>query len=268
MISKSIKFTSVFVAAIAIMLFSQAELAYADGDLTCENETLSGINNADNIFVKGICEFDGVIVTAQIEVTKDSVLIVYGESVITGDIVLKEEFSEVYFEGTTKNNILIGNIKGDTESSFVYIEALDMTGHIDSKGEIHINSDNRFSGPVEIDGTLNSLGTENNLTIIGGTPPEIPLPPVTSVLENIVASKQLSIRIINVNVGGDMEIKESNEVTISGNTVGKNLKVEKNEHAIVFDNAITEKLDIVENTNCDHSGNTSSEEKIENCDPL
>ena len=34
MISKSIKFTSVFIATIAIMLFSQGGLAYADNDVS------------------------------------------------------------------------------------------------------------------------------------------------------------------------------------------------------------------------------------------
>jgi len=261
--TRSIKFASVFIATIAIMLFSQGDLAYADGDLTCENQILSGNNDADNIFVKGFCEFDGVNVTAQIEVTKDSFLVIYGASEIKGDIVLTGEFSEVYFEGTSAEiNTLIGNIKGDTDTTFVYIEALDMTGHIDSKGEIHINSDNRFSGPVEIDGTITSEGTDIDLTIIGNSE-DIE---ATSVLQDIKASKLDSVRIFDVNVGGDMEIKENQDVIITGNTVGKNLKVEKNEvKTDVSDNTITEKLDIIENSGCTQSDNTASESKIEGC---
>ena len=135
--TRSIKFTSVFIATIAIMLFSQGDLAYAD-DIPCENETKTG-NISDNLIVNGICELDGVTLTGNIIVKEDGVVIIYGASSITGTIDLQEEFSEVYFEGTSEINTLNGNILGLKESSFVYIEAINMEGYVFRVlGKVHI----------------------------------------------------------------------------------------------------------------------------------
>ena len=186
MISKSIKFTSVFVATIALMLFSQGGLAYA-ADTTCEDETLSGVIEG-NVFVKGICEFDGLELNGDVKMEEeDSVLIVYGASIIRGSMELKGEFNEVYFEGISQINRVTGDIKAEKASSYIFIESLTMDGSVHSKGgDVYINSDNRFSGVVTMKSELTTEGDgTSDLTVVGGT-----------FLDNVIAKNQNSIRLL------------------------------------------------------------------------
>jgi len=228
--NKQIFFGFVIIAAAAIMLTSQIPEAYA-AETVCDsgNPLLSGDINTNIIVSAGspfnTCVIDGATITGNIVVGENAAVFVINGATIRGNIELNGKFSAINFEGIDINNLL-GNILA-IENTYVFIESLNMDGNVDSKGEVYASSSsNRFSGPVVINGNIIIEKTDNTdeFVIAGAT-----------ISGNVMVKGQLSIRISDANIGGNVEIIENENtssvdstISIGFNTIGGNVNLAKN----------------------------------------
>lgn len=247
--NKQVFFGFAIIAAAAIMLTSQMPEAFA-ADRTCINETLTGTLNTNVTVSAGssfnICVIDGATITGNIVVEANAAVFIYDGSVINGNVELTGEFSAVNFEGTD-NNILNGNIVG-IEDTYIFLDSVTISNNVKTSGEVYFSSSSsRFSGPVTVEGNVNiSPATNTNEFVLAGA----------TVLGNIVLDKQLSVRIFDAEIGGNLMIKESENtsgidsiISIDSTSIVGNLQLESNSFStiLISDNVVGGNLILKDN---------------------
>jgi len=269
--NKQIFFGFAIIAAAAIMLTSQIPEAYA-ADLDCIDETLTGNINA-NITVStqssfNICVIDGATITGSIVVEANAAVFIYDGSVINGNVALQGEFSAVNFEGID-TNIVNGNILG-IEDTYVYLDSVTISRNLKTSGEVYFSSSSsRFSGPVTVEGNINiSPGTNTNEFVLAST-----------VLGHVVLDKQLSVRIFDAEIGGNLIIGNSTNtssnnsfINITSTSIGGNLMLESNSLStiLISDNVVGGNLLLkendspitIENNTIDGNGNCEDNQSV------
>jgi len=249
----------------AMMMTSQMPLAYA-GDRLCINEIITGGTITDNIIVPkasdfpaltadgidGIpgnnddgtntCVLDGVDHKGNIFVKEESTIFLINGVTQFGDIKLEEENAAIHFEGINQNTKK-GNIQASHEKSFVYIENLTLDGNINGKGEVYINSH----------GSSSSVFLDSNIILDGDGTTEFVMDGGT-VTGNIRVFGQLEVDIDSVVIGGNLEIKDTedktglgigSDISIENNDIDGNMILQKNKPTIILNNN-----DVGGNANC------------------
>jgi len=262
------------IATIALMMFtSQMPLAFADRTCTglISDETIT-----ENITVPSgnsftICVLDNVNLKGNITVEANAAVFVINGSDLESDIKLLGQFSAINFEGT-KLNTLKGNVQGEHTDSYIFLDSVNIDGNVQAKGELYTSS-SRGSGPVTVQGNYIVEGDfTDEFTLAAG-----------SVGGNILVSGQLSIRIADTVVGGNVHIKDNantsgpdSNISIGFNTIGGHLELEKNtfDTVVISNNDIDKGLQLLENdspielnnndvgqnANCDKNQSVSGDE--------
>jgi len=241
---KGVWAVSVIVIILILGMFAYSPIAYADDDdstpIICENETLEGTIK-DNILVHttngfNICVLNNVDLKGNIKVEENAAVFVIDGSSLRGDIKLEGKFSAVNFEGIDINS-LKGNINAK-ENTYVFIESLNMDGNVNSKGEVFISSDNRFSGPVTIDGDI-IISDDDDDDDDDGFKKKIPSDEFViaggTITGNVDVFRELSVRIFDAEIVGDLKIKFNENtsavdstIDVGFSTIGGNLEIKEN----------------------------------------
>ena len=230
----------VIVAVAVMMITSQIPEAFTqlgEPPITCTNDTLSGSLNAivfvPDLTIDGgpfnICVLDGATNVGDVIVGANAALFVYDGSFISGNVKIEGEFSSVNFEGTEINTV-VGSISA-IENTYVFLDSVTINSSVQSKGEVYVTS-LRGSGPVIIGGDFKIEKTDNTNEFVLDTGS---IEENFSIGGNLDVFGQLSVRITDAKIGGNLLIKENENtsgvdsfIIVEDSTVGGNFELSVN----------------------------------------